>query len=144
MRGGECSLWVLGRLLWGKWGWKERALEQERNGWGWEGECQSMRWGFQGAWRGGGQASQGHIAWSDGHGHVQGLGFVLSAREAVKGHSVLRVTKEGEEGLRGLRELSVRHARAGKAESTGLVCWVKGEETRQGGTQSVVLQQLWG
>lgn len=101
-----------------------------------------MRWGFRGAWRGGGQASQGHIACSDGH--VQGLGFVLSAREAVEGHSDLRVTKEGEEGLRGLRELSVRHARAGKAESTGLVCWVKGEETRQGGTQSVVLQQLWG
>lgn len=101
-----------------------------------------MRCGFQGAWRGGGQASQGHIAWSEGH--VQGLGFVLSAQEAVEGHSDLRVKKEGEEGLRGLGELSVHHLRAGKAESTGFVCWVKGEEREQGRTRSLVLQQLRG
>lgn len=76
-----CGFWE------GFWGEVEVKGEGLKAGEKWLGVGQRMpgheMW-ISGAWRGGGQVSR---ACYMVRGHVGGLGFVLSAREAVEGHS---------------------------------------------------------
>lgn len=66
------------------WRWKEKALKQERNGRAGREMPEHEMW-ISGSVERRRAGLIGHITWSEGR--VRGLGFVLSAWEAIEGHS---------------------------------------------------------